>query len=80
MLTKDNTGKYLTKEYHDKFYKASIDRTRYTDDEISWLALPSDLGNGKENPDTWKIDTVPIDSFSKSSKKYDIRTRPECGD
>jgi len=80
MLTKDNTGKYLTNEYHEKFAKAVIDRTRYTTDELNWLELPDDLGYGKENPDTWKIDTVPIDSFSKSSKKYDIRTRPECGD
>jgi len=38
-------------------------------------------GGGINDPDTYKIDNVPVDSISiEKSNKIDIRTRPECGD
>lgn len=80
MLTKNGTGKYLTKEFHEKFALGVRDRDLLTAEEIVWAEIPSDMGYGKENPDTFKIQSQPIDSFTGSTKTIDIRARKECGD
>lgn len=80
VLTKDNCGKYLTKEFADLFEKGVRDRTQLSAKEIAWVELPAGLGNGKENPDTFKIQSQPIDTHTEATKTIDIRTRKECGD
>ena len=38
-------------------------------------------GLGKNDPDTYKIDSTPVDPNSLPKyNKVDLRTRPECGD
>ena len=84
MLTKQNCGKYLTKEFHEMQEKGYIDRTQLTDEQIAWCELPADVGKGNLNPETFKIETQPIDHSEATGSPpittYDIRTRPECGD
>ena len=80
MLTKANSGKYLTKEFHEKLELGVRDRDLLTSEEITWAEIPSDMGYGKENPDIFKIQSQPIDPFTGSTKTIDIRTRNECGD
>jgi hypothetical protein len=80
VLTKDNSGKYLTKEFHDKFAQGVIDRNTLTAQEIVWTGLPADLGNGKENPDNFKIQSQPIDTFTEATKTLDLRHLKDGGD
>ena len=80
MLTKANSGKYLTKEFHDKYALAVRDRNLVTAEELVWLGLAADFGNGKENPLTFQIYQQPVDTSTEETRKIDYRQRPECGD
>jgi hypothetical protein len=79
MLTKANQGKYFTKEYREKFEKACIDRYQFSAEELAWLEIPDDMGYGKENPDTFIVQTQPADPFTRP-RKIDYRTRFERGE
>ncbi len=76
VLTKDNSGRYLTGEFARLFELGVRDRTLLSAEEIDWVGLPADLGNGKENPDTFKIQSTPIDTHTEATKTIDIRHRP----
>jgi hypothetical protein len=78
-LTTQNSGKYLTKRWHEARAKAIEDRTQFSAEELEWLELSPDDGWGKFNKDNFKMMTQPIDQFG-TPKTYDIRTRDECGD
>lgn len=83
MLTKQGTGKFLTKEYADLFEKAVKDRTLLTAEELAWLELPDGIGLGQHDPDRFKIENSPVDhrvGAAPKTRRIDIRERPECGD
>lgn len=80
MLTKGNSGKYLTREYQELYAKAVEDRTQLSDEDIAWLELPDDVGLGEHNPDNFKVRSDPVDPRTASAKTLDIRKRNACGD
>ncbi len=83
MLTKQGSGKFLTREYAKLLEKADRDRTLLTDEEIAWLELPDSMGLGEHDPDRFRIETSPVDhrvGAAPRTRIIDIRERPECGD
>lgn len=80
MLTKGNSGKYLTREYGRLLDKASKDRTKLSEEDLDWLDLPDDVGLGEHDPDRFKVRSDPVDPRTASSRTIDIRKRNACGD
>ena len=73
VLSTANDGKLLTKRFHEMYAEAIIDRSRFTDDELTWLGISSTQGIVNEADDRiYQANTVPIDPLTRSSK-YDIR-------
>jgi hypothetical protein len=73
MLTKANCGKYLTKEYGEVLLRGVKDRDDLTAEELAWCAIPTDMGYGKEDEDTFKFESQPVDRFTASRKTLDYR-------
>ncbi len=83
VLSQRNSGKYLSKEWHDKRAQALVDRTRFSDAELEWLEVGENEGRGKLDRDNFLAETQP---FGESVyygvtkvKRYDVRDRPEAG-
>lgn len=79
MLTKDNSGKYLTKEFHDKFALGVRDRDLLTAEEIIWAEIPTNMGYGAEDKETFKIESQPIDTYTEATHTLDLRALKDGG-
>lgn len=84
MLTTANSGKYLYSKYHKERAKALEDRTKFSTSERNYLDITGSEGTGIYDPDTFKIDTTPVDSnpFRTEPAKndgVDIRLLPKTG-
>lgn len=79
-MTKQNSGKYLSKEFERTLAKGVKDRDDLTAAEIAWVELADNEGLGRDDPDTFKQDMYPMDSGKPGSgnpvkrKKLDIRS------
>jgi hypothetical protein len=81
MLTKGNSGRYLTEEYRRLLELGIKDRDLLSAEELAWVdKLPADMGYGKEDDETFKIQSQPVDMHTEATKTLDYRARNECGD
>lgn len=82
MLCKQNSGKYLTNEFHDLLFEGVIERERLNPDEIVWCELPDDRGNGKENPEEFEYYNQPVDGgiIGGRERLINLLDRDEAGE
>lgn len=79
-LTKQNSGKYLCKEFERTLAKGVKDRTSLSQAEIDWVELGDGEGLGKDNPEAYKQDMYPLDGSTPiGRKKLDVRSRESHG-
>jgi hypothetical protein len=78
MLSTANEGKWFTKKWNHERQRALIDRDEFDSDELAWLEIDSNEGQGAHDPDTWKVTTSPLDPETATTK-YDARNRPRRG-
>ncbi len=82
MLTEQNSGKYLSAEWHRKRAQAMIDRTRFSAAELEWLEIEEHQGRGQLLKESYMVDTRPVvqEPFARTSiRRYDVRDRPQAG-
>lgn len=79
MLSSGNS-KYLSAQWMRDRAKALWDRGRFTTAELVVLDVGASEGYGKNLEDTMCIKIQPLDANTTTTRKYDMRKRPECGD
>lgn len=82
MLTEQNSGRYLSAEWHRKRAQAMIDRTRFSQQELEWLEVEEHQGRGEQLPARNRIESTPIvgEPYARERRRMiDIRDRPEAG-
>jgi hypothetical protein len=85
VMTSAGTGKYLSKRWNKMHEEALIDRTRFSAEELTWLEITATQGLGMYDKERFVVDVIPIDQHApigppRTTKRIDIRQRPECGD
>lgn len=78
VLSKQNSGKYLTREWHDKRERALKDRTLFTQEELDWLEIGPTEGLGRYRDTTYIQDTESVDGEKTGTR--DIRKEPKIGE
>jgi hypothetical protein len=86
VLSKQNTGKYLTKEWNDpdrERQQCLYDQRNFTTDERTYYAV---TGTGINDGLGYMVDdalanlrTEPLDPINTDTKTYDQRDKPEVG-
>jgi hypothetical protein len=82
MLTENDSGKYLNREWQRKRAQAMVDRTGFSDDELAWLEIDQYEGWDRLRKDNYEIETKPasLDPYAMPRiRRHDVRDRPECG-
>jgi len=86
VLSKLNTGKYLTKEWNDpdgKRQQCLYDQRKFTTAERAYYEVTGtgiNDGLGYQLDDALgHLETTPIDPVNTRSRKYDQRDKPEVG-
>jgi len=84
MLCSKNTGKFLSKTYHDERAKAVEDKTHYTADEQLYLDISGSEGTSRHQDSSFRIDTRPIGETSfktleEELEEIDIRLLKKMG-
>ena len=72
MLTKQNSGKYLSNQWQNERTNTIEDGYISGDFSREELELTDVQIGGRFNPDTYTVKTTPIDAFTESSE-YDMR-------
>ncbi len=71
-LCSANDGKYLMPRWHKMHAEAMVDRSRFTAEELEWLEISNDQGTGALNPESYRVENVPLDPLTEP-KERDIR-------
>ncbi len=80
VLTTQNSGKYLSKKWHEMREKAlTKGREGFTDEELEYLEVPDAPTVSPNDPEVFMIETDPVDPGDGQVKKVDIRERPGKG-
>lgn len=79
-MTSQDSGKYLTKKWHEDRDKALLDQRDFTAEELAWLEVTGEPTIGVGNPDLYKVPVEPLDPNTESEgRKVDIRDDPRIG-
>lgn len=71
-----NSGKYLSKKWHDRREKYKDDPEGFSDEEKLWLESSTIQGAGDTKLESWLVENQPIDASyyeSKGAQLVDIR-------
>jgi len=79
MLSSNNTGKYLNQKWHKERADAMRNSAVSGDYSQDELELTNTQIGGVNNPETYQIETSPVDQFT-DPKTYDIRKGDTIGD
>jgi hypothetical protein len=84
MLCSQNSGKYLSREWHEKRQRAIENSANFTSAELTFLeidttTLPGPLGDLDAFDSNMNIRTSPVDPYD-SKEDYDWRRNPAVGD
>lgn len=80
MVLSSRNSKYLSSKWAKNRAKALWDRTRFTADELTRLEIGDSEGYGKGFDGAMHVRVQPTDPATATTRKLDIRKRPECGD
>lgn len=72
-LTTQNSGKYLSKKWHEDREKAFRNREDFTDEELEYLEATDAPTVSPDDPEVFMVDMDPVDPETRTTKRIDIR-------